>query len=125
MSIRKFTVPVLTNGSGAATVYSPYLSGYISSVEYVKTDFADGVDFTITAEATGETIWTELNVNAAATKRPRAPTHSTAGVAAVYASGGTAVNDRIAIGRDSVKIVIAQGGNAKIGSFVITVEDPK
>lgn len=125
MGVRKFTVPVTTNGSGAATAYSPYLSGYISSVQYVKTDFADGVDFTITAEATGENIWTDTNVNAAEVVRPRAPTHSTAGVAALYAAGGTAVNDRIALGRDRVKIVIASGGDTKTGTFVITVEDPR
>ena len=123
MTIRKFTVPVLTDGDQAATAYSPFLSGYVESVQYVKTDFTNGVDFTITAEATGEDIWTELNVDAAVTKRPRAATHSTAGVAALYAGGGTAVNDRIALGRDRVKIVIAQGGVAKVGSFVITVDD--
>lgn len=123
MAIRRFTVPVTTAADGTATAYSPYLSGYLHQIQYVKTDFADGVDFTITAEATGETLWTESNVNAAAVKAPRQPTHSTAGVAAVYASGGTAVNDRIALSRDRVKIVIAQGGNAKIGSFNIAIDD--
>ena len=123
MSIRKFTVSATTNGSGAATVYSPYLSGYIESIQYVKTDFADGVDFTITAEATGEAILSLTDQNTATTVRPRAATHSTAGVAALYAAAGTAVNDRIALGRDRVKIVIAQGGNTKTGSFVITVDD--
>src|SRR5688572_17918422 len=109
--IRKFTVPVVTDGSGVAIAYTPFLSGFIESVQYKKTDFADTVDFTITAEATGENIWTESNVTAAATKRPRAPTHSTAGVASLYASGGTAVNDRIALGRDRVKIAFASGGD--------------
>ena len=123
--IRKFTVSATTNGSGAATVYSPYLSGYIMSVQYVKTDFADGVDFTITAEATGENIWTDTNINAAEIVRPRAATHSTAGVAALYAGSGTAVNDRIALGRDRVKVVVASGGDTKTGAFVITVDDGK
>lgn len=125
MTIRKFTVDVTTASDGTATAYSPYLSGYIESVQYVKTDFADGVDFTITSEATGETIWTESDVNSAVIKHPRAATHSTAGVAALYAAGGTAVNDRIALGRDRVKIAIAQGGNAKTGSFVIAVDDTR
>ena len=40
MAIRKYTVPVLT-ASGTATAYSPYLSGFIRSIQYVKTDFAD------------------------------------------------------------------------------------
>lgn len=123
MALRKFEVSVTTDGSGAATVYSPYLSGYIHQIQYVKTDFADGVDFTITAEDTGETLWTESNVNAAAVKAPRQATHSTVGVAALYASGGTAVLDRVAMARDRVKIVIAQGGATKTGAFVIIVDD--
>lgn len=123
MAIRRFSVPVTTAADGTATAYSPYVSGYIHQVQYVKTNFADGVDFTITADVTGETIWTELNVNAAAVKAPRQATHSTAGVAALYAAGGTAVSDRIALSRDRVKIVIAQGGNATTGAFTIVVDD--
>lgn len=122
MAIRKFTVPVTTNGSGAATAYSPYLSGYIESIQYVKTDFADGSTFTITAEATGENIWTQSSVNASVKTRTRAPTHTTAGVAATY-DGTRAVLDRVALGRDRVKIAIASGGDTKSGTFVITVDD--
>lgn len=123
MAIRKFSVVATTDASGDATVYSPYLTGYINDIEYVKTDFADGVDFTITLEGTGRGLWTESNVNAAAIKAPRQPTHSLVGAAQLYASGGTAVNDRVAAARDRVKIVIASGGNVKTGTFVITVDD--
>lgn len=122
MTIRRFEVTVTTASDGTATAYSPYLSGFIHAIHYVKTDYADGVDFTITAEATDETLWTQSDVNAAAVKAPRQATHSNVGVAALYASGGTAVNDRIALGRDRVKIVLAQGGNAKTGKFIIIVD---
>lgn len=125
MTIRKYTVPVLTDGSQNATVYTPYLSGYIESVQYVKTDFTNGVDFTITAEETGENIWTDTNIDASETVRPRAATQTTAGVAALYASGGVAVLDRIALGRDRVKIVIGSGGAAKVGTFIVTVDDAR
>lgn len=123
MTIRRYTVPVTTAADGTATAYSPYLSGYICQIVYQKTDFANGVDFTITAEATGETIWTEADVNAGVAKAPRIATTSTAGVAALYAAAGTAVNDRIALGRDRVKIEIAQGGANKTGKFVIVSDD--
>ena len=123
MTIRRFVVPVTVDASGDAEEYSPHLSGKLVSMRYVKDDFADGVDFTITAEDTGETIWTEENVNASATRHPRAATHSTAGAAALYASGGTAVNDKIALSQDRVKIVVASGGNATSGEFHITVDD--
>lgn len=125
MTIRRFEVLVTTDASGDATAYTPYLSGYIHSIQYEKTDFADGVDFTITGEETALGLWAESNVNAAKVCLPRAATHSTAGVAALYASGGTAVNDRLALSRDRVKIVVAQGGNVKTGNFVVTVDDGK
>lgn len=119
---RKHTVAIVTNGSGDGTGYTNYFSGLISSVQYVKTNFADGVDFTITLDATGETIWADTDVNASEVVRPRAATHTTAGVAALYAASG-AVNDHIAAGRDRVKIVVGSGGDTKTGTFVITVEE--
>lgn len=122
MAIRRFVVPVTVDASGDATAYSPYLSGSLISIRYVKTDFANGVDFVITSDATGQTLWSEENVNASATRYPRAATHSTAGVASVYAADGEAVNGRMALGADRVKIVVASGGNATSGAFHITVD---
>lgn len=127
MTTRRFTVDVTTDGSGNATVYTPFLSGRIVAIHYIKdggaNPFATGVDFTITAEATGEGIWTEADVNASKSCYPRGPTHSNAGVAALYASGGTAVADMIRLGRDRVKIAIAQGGAAKVGRFHVVTEN--
>ncbi len=123
--LRRYAIAVTTASDGSATAYSPYLSGYIQDIQYVKTDFADGVDFTITAEAYGRTLWAEDDVNAAAIRAPRQPTHTTAGVASLYASGGTAVNDKIALSRDRVKVVIASGGATKTGTFIVMVDDRK
>jgi len=122
MAIRKFTVSLTTDASGDVTAYTPYLSGLVQQVIYTKTDFADGVDFAITVEGTGETVWTESNVNAAVAKLPRAFTHSTAGVALLYGPGQQ-VADQIAIGRDRIKCVIAQGGNAKTGTLTFLIND--
>ena len=123
--LRRYAIAVTTASDGSATAYSPYLSGYIQDIQYVKTDFADGVDFTITAEAYGRTLWAENDVNAAAIRAPRQPTHTTAGVASLYASDGTAVNDKIALSRDRVKVVIASGGATKTGTFIVMVDDRK
>ena len=123
--LRRYAIAVTTASDGSATAYSPYLFGYIQDIQYVKTDFADGVDFTITAEAYGRTLWAENDVNAAAIRAPRQPTHTTAGVASLYASGGTAVNDKIALSRDRVKVVIASGGATKTGTFIVMVDDRK
>lgn len=124
MAIRKFNVVPVT-GTATATAYSPYFSGYIESIEYVKAGsnpYADGVDFTITADVTGEAILSLTDQNSSVVKRPRTATHSTAGVAATF-DGTRAVFDRIALSRDRVKVAIAQGGNGKTGTFVITVDD--
>ncbi len=114
--VERIQVAVTTAADGSATAYSDPVNGLLSQIRYVKTDFADGSTITITADETGETLWTEANVNASATRAPRVGTHTTAGVASLYAAAGVAVNDKIAItGR--IKIVIASGGNAKAGTF--------
>lgn len=118
----RHVVSVTTAADGSATAYSPVLTGKLSQIRYVKTDFADGVDFTITAEATGESLWAQSDVNASATVAPRQATHSVAGVAALYAGGGSAVLDKIALASDRIKIVIASGGNAKSGAFHFVME---
>jgi hypothetical protein len=119
---RVAAVAVTTAADGSATAYSEVCTGKVSTIRYVKTDFADGATITVTSEATGESIWTETGVNASATRAPRQATHSTAGAAALYAGGGAAVNDKIALAVDRLKIVIANGGNAKSGAFHIVME---
>lgn len=122
--MRRFTVPVTTDGSGNATVLSPRLAGKIHSIIYVKDltiPYTDGVDFTMTAEKTGENVWTQANVNASVAVYPRAPVSSQTGVASLYATSGTAIQDKIGI-VDRLKIVLAQGGANKAGVFHILVD---
>lgn len=122
MGMKHQTVQVTTASDGTVIGYSHRISGEIHSIHYMKhgsTPFDDGVDFTITSEATGESLWTESNVNASAVRYPGAATHSNAGVASLYAAGGTAVQRRPAMSNDRVKVSIAQGGNAKVGTFRI------
>ena len=106
----RHAVAVTTAADGSATAYSPVLTGKLSQIRYVKTDFADGSTFTITANVTGETLWAEAAVNASATRAPRQATHSTAGVAALYAGAGTAVNDKIALANDRVRSLVCLEG---------------
>jgi hypothetical protein len=124
--MRRYKVTVTTAADGTATAYTPPISGKIHSIQYVKdgtTPYTNGVDFTITAETTGENIWTENDVNASAVRYPRAPTASQAGVAALYAAGGTAIFDKIGLARDRVKIVLASGGATKVGAFHILLDN--
>lgn len=118
MYARRITVPITTDGDGNATAYADVDFGLVSQIRYVKGDFADGVDFAITVNGTGEGLWTQVDVNASATRAPRQPTHGIDGVASVYASTD-AVRDKIAVVNDRIKIVVAQGGAAKTGTFHI------
>lgn len=123
--MQRIKVSVTTAADGTATAYSPRISGKIHQIEYVKDDtngYANGVDFAITGEATGVGLWTEADVNASAVRAPRQATHSQVGTALLFAAGGTAQSAPIALSRDRVKIVLAQGGNAKVGTFHILVD---
>lgn len=115
------TVTITTAADGSATEYLEAGTWYVDRISYIKTDFADGVDFAITGADSGENIWTESDVNAAKTVRPRAATHSNAGVASNYAATFP-VNDKILIVEERIKIVIASGGNAKTGAFEFVME---
>lgn len=126
MTLRRFVVSAVTSAGGDFEGYTPELprGGELISCRYIKTDFDDGVDFTITSEDTGESLWAESNVNASATRYPRAATHSVAGAASLYAAAGEGVFDRVMLGADDrIKVVVASGGNAKSGAFHFTIRD--
>lgn len=120
--IQTIEVDVTTDASGNATVYTPNLTGYVSAIAYVKGSFSNGSTFLVTKERTGETLWSESNVNASAVRAPRQPTHSTTGAAALYASGGVAVNDRIGVGNERLKFVISGAGNVATGTFFVVMD---
>lgn len=121
MHAERHEVTIVTDGSGDGVGYTPVVTGRIVSIRYVKDDYADGVDFDVTAEATGETIWDEDNVNASATRAPRQATHSVLGAAALYAAAGQAVLDDVVVANDRVKIVVSHGGDTKSGTFHVIV----
>src|SRR5687768_11760456 len=93
----RHSVTVTTAADGSATAYLPSsgsMTGKISHLIYTKdgtTPFADGVDFVITSEATGQILWDEDNVNSSATRAVRQATHDTVGAASLYAAGGEPV----------------------------------
>lgn len=121
MFVQRLEIDLATDGSGNASGASPVATGLISQIRYVKTDFADGVDFSVTLEATGETVWVENDVNANATRAPRQATHSTAGAAALYASGGASVQGMIAMANDRVLVQVSSGGANKSGKVFVLV----
>lgn len=121
MYVERHVVELTTDADGAATGYTPAVTGRVLAIHYVKDDFANGVDFAITSEATGQGIWTENDVNASTVRAPRQPTHGQDGSASLYASGGEPVEDYIALAQDRVKIVVANGGDTKSGTFHVVI----
>lgn len=120
---QRYSVTVTTAADGSATVYLPATvsdvtakaSGRIHSLTYTKSTFEDGVDFTITVEGTGQTVWTDTNINASETVYPLAAGNLGTGAAS------TLTEVPIVIANDRIKIVIAAGGNAKAGTFTAII----
>lgn len=121
MHAERHVVTLTTAADGSATGYTAVVTGALQAIHYVKTDFAAGVDFTITSEATGESLWTETNVDASTTRRPRGATHDGLGAAALYAAAGQAVRAPVVLANDRVKIQIANGGDTKSGVFHVVI----
>ena len=118
---QKSSVTVTTIADGTATAHSPQVhNGRVVNVIYTKDDYTNGVDFTITSETTGQTIWTESNVDASKTVSPTQATHTTVGVAATY-DGTRAVLGPVYLVNERVKIVLAAGGDTKSGTFTVIV----
>lgn len=116
------TVTIETDSSGDAIGFTPVVTGKVIAIRYVKDDYAADVDFAITSARTGQTIWTEADVNSSKTVAPRQPTHDTAGAAAFYNDeSDESVNDHIYLADDRVKIVVDDGGDTKSGTFHVTI----
>lgn len=120
MYAERHSIPVTTAADGSATVYSPAVTGRILAVGYVKTDFTDGVDVTVTLEATGQAVLTWTNVNASVVVYPRVPVQDEAGADAT-SDGTRKLREPVVAVNDRVKFVVAAGGNAKIGTFYVVV----
>lgn len=118
----RHTVSLTTAAGGGVTAYTPVVTGKVISCIYTKTDFAAGVVFLITGEASGQTIWTETAVDASETLNPRQPIHDNAGAALFYEAANTeAISDHIVVANERIKVVIASGGDTKTGAITFIV----
>lgn len=120
MHAERHAISLTTNSSGDATGYSPAVTGRILGVIYTKSNFADGVDLTVTLEATAEPIVTLTNQNASGVFYPRPQVHDASGVGATL-DGTRLLRDYVVAVRDRVKVVVAQGGDIKTGTVTVIV----
>jgi hypothetical protein len=114
--IESDSVTLTTDASGDVTGYTRAMNGRIVAVQYTKDTYADGVDFTITNNTTAQGIWTDTNVNASEIVYPKQLNDDLAG------ADLTGVYQPVYLADEKVKIVVAQGGNAKSGTFTVYVE---
>jgi hypothetical protein len=123
MGVQQELVNVTTDGAENATAYTNVeYSGRLITVIFTDTDLADTADITITSEKTGQSIWSESDVANSKTVSPRQTTHDIAGDDSIITAGNE-VRDYISLVAERIKIVIAQGGVAKSGSFRFIVEN--
>lgn len=125
-----YAVAITVNTSGDGTGYTPDVNGYVESIRYVK-PASGGYDNNVTLAVTGETTGAAIlalaaaSMDASVTKNPRAAVHAVAdGAALLYAAGGAAVTDRLAIAGERIKLVVDAGGESKTGTFYVTVTGP-
>lgn len=112
-----YTVSVTTASDGSATAYTDGpVWGWVASIGYVKTDFTDGVDFTITGETSAVSLWTDTNINASEIVYPRVLENLNTSGAALT------THTPIVLAGERISIVIASGGSAKVGTFKIIVK---
>ena len=123
MQVERHVVSITTDASGDATAYTPVTTGRVLGVRVVVPG-SGGIestsDITITAEATGESILTLTNQNGSGSFYPRVGVHDAAGAAATL-DGTRLLRDSVAVANDRVKIVVAQGGNAKAATIHVIV----
>lgn len=122
MSIRRVSAAFTTTAGGDATVYTTAVNGFIDNVFYDYLDAATGADLTVTEESTGRALLTITDAAVAdLTWRPRVGGHpivNTAGGTIIPGGATTGGNGNAdlklpVVGR--IKVVVAQGGNAKTG----------
>ena len=122
---RSVAVAVTTNASGAATAYSEVVNGRILTIVYAphaSTPLDTGADVTVTTETTAQSVWAESDIGTSALARsPRQATHGTDGSASLFAAGGEPTEDYIWAAGERIKVVVAQGGNVKSGTFTFIV----
>lgn len=121
MHLERHSVSLTTDASGDVTGYTPAVTGRVLGVIYTKTDFTDGVDITVSTETTLQTVVTLTNQNSSVKVYPRSPVQDETGANALHAAGGTSLRDAIYAVSERIKVVVAQGGNAKTGAVTVIV----
>lgn len=127
MYVNRQQIALAVDASGDQTAYSTdKVTGQVLQIRYVpdaSTPLDTGADLTITGEDSGVAILTKLNIGTSAfTVAPRQASHlASDGTASLYAAAGVPVTVPVALANERIKVVVAQGGNAKLGTLHVYV----
>ena len=111
----RHTVDITTATGGAGTGYLGPCRGVINSIGYATGTLATSADLTITMETSKQAVLTAADVAVGTQFRPVAAGTTTTGAASSLTEVPIYAAD------ERVKIVIAQGGNTKTGTFYAVV----
>ena len=124
--IERHECSITTNASGNGSYVMGPFTGKLLGIVYTKdatAPYANNVTMLVVTEKTNQTLWTQASVNATATVYPRAPTHSNAGVASLYAAAGEPVEDKYPICNEKITITVdAADGADKAGTFAVMID---
>jgi hypothetical protein len=114
--IQRVGITLTTAADGSCTAYSATaVAGLVIGYAYVRGDLDNATtDITVTEEDTAAALLTLTNVTASARYRPRVATHDVTG------SATGALDAPAVVGR--IKVVVAQGGNAKTGTLYVYID---
>jgi hypothetical protein len=115
------TATITTDASGDATVYlGTRLRGRVHALKYAPGTIDTGGDLTITGETTGVPILVKANAGTATVwfyPRELVSLHTDGSDASDAFTDIHVLNERI-------KVVVAQGGNAKTGAITAYIDTP-
>lgn len=122
MRLRDVKLTGTTDGSGDLTVNAEAaIDGLLYAIEWVKGTFDNGVDAVFSIQSTPSgvalTILTLTDANANAVYYPRKGVHSDVGAALTYDGTNPLTDLTRIVGKP--RMVVAQGGNAKIDSAIL------
>lgn len=114
-----------TAADGSLTVTAnTQARGLLKSVEWIDGDLADGIDVVLSCvrddNAADITLLTLTDANTDAVYNPRYPAHDAAGAAVTYDGTNEIYVEQFVNGY--LKLVVADGGNAKSGGMIVYYE---
>jgi hypothetical protein len=119
MLITTGPVTITTDASGDVTLYlGSKLRGRVHAIKYTKGTLDAGTDLVITGETTGVAILTD-SPGAGEWFYPRAFAN-----AVTTGAAGTAAQEDVHVLSERIKVVVAQGGNAGVGTIEAYIDTP-